>query len=784
MAAEHTGAGEQEQRQEKDGVVFVPRYTASARKIPKTPAAAGQDHGAKLLAASFLWGSNAHHSDTVIVQDVDLGALAAQGSASIGAEFVSHYIARFNAIDTAHPELGSAQPECALEPGFVERLRSKEGVTFSELLFRAIQTIEAASLRAMRRLHGVSYGEIVGGPEPEQATFVWSCCEPEVSRRAAQVGLLGVTELLPDELTWPSAAAQEGFDPALARALKAARRHRPLPPAAILLDAARRRGIPWEKIGGNVIRLGQGRFQHRIWSTVTSRTSRVADRLSQDKVATHRVLDDIGLPVPRQIFVANAREARAAAEEIGYPVVVKPLGGNTGKGVSANLKGRKEIAPAFRRAREVGREVVVESFIEGRDHRLLVVGGQVIAAAIRVPPSVTGDGKRTIGELIDDLNADPLRDNFRRARIKLDHELDRLLDLAGRKLASVLPDGESFQLRSTANVSTGGFTKDVTDALHPDNREMAIRAAEAVGLDVAGVDFLTTDITRSYREVGGGIVEVNSRPGLRPHIWPLEGTPRDVGSAVIETMFPPDSQGRVPVAVVTGAAAQAAGVAARTAALLRFAGKTPAMVSGDEAVGSHAGKDDGGARERIRRRLSDPRLEAMLRVAALGDIAQCGLLIDRCETVAILGALGGAVERRGLEVLRRATRGRVVVAAGAGLPADSLPPPGSAQLLLVAAGKSDDLLKAHLAASGAAVVAESGAEGIAISFVNLPSVAGGGLLTVASLPPEAPLDLVEAELFAAALAFSLGLSPEELRRALSEEPPPSATNAPLSDGKG
>ncbi len=716
-----------------------------------------EDRGVKLLSTSVLRGCNRYDDKDVILQGVDLGALSGQSSNRADSEFPTRYLQLFDNLDPA-------QPEGDLDKSFAARLRSGESLPFDELLFQAILAVERAAARAMRRLQDVGFSRIVAGLETEQVTFVWRSHLPEVSRRAARAGLIGFTEILPDELIWPSMVNEKSFAAALSALLKRARGFRPLPPAAILVDAAERKGIPWETVSGNIIRLGQGRFQQRIWSTVTAKTSRVGDRLAQDKVATHRVLADVGLPVPGQRLVGSVRAARAAAEEIGYPVVVKPLGGNTGKGVSANLKSRGEILAAFNRAREVGGEVIVENFVEGRDHRLLVVDGRLAAAALRVPPSVTGDGVRTIAQLVEALNADPLRDNFRRARIKLDQELNRLLDLSGYDLATVLKKGESFLLRSTANVSTGGFTIDVTEIIHPDNEAMAILAAEAVGLDVAGVDFLTTDIARSYREVGGGIVEVNSRPGLRPHIWPVEGKSRDVGSAVIETMFPPGEQGRVPIALVAGSSTRVAQVAAKAAALLRASGRMTVLSQEPEETGEAPAED---SPQSLPGRLRDHRLEMLVRSDSYAEVLRRGLLLESCEAALALDLEEEDAAGPGLETLLRATRGQVIVDADGAFPETLESWVGSSRLLLVGLAGENALVQRHLEAGGRAVVARKKAKKVMAVFRG-PSLDEGAESDVV-MGVSSAMRWKEAVLwlYALALAHAMGLSVSEIGQLLS-----------------
>src|SRR5690606_29777937 len=262
-----------------------------------------------------------------------------------------------------------------------------------------------------------------------------------------------------------------------------------------------------------------------------------------------------GLPVPRQQLVRDARRAVAAAERLGYPVVVKPLDANHGRGVSINLQDGGAVETAFEKAREHSRTVIVETFISGFDHRMLVIDGKLIAVAKRVPGHVVGDGQNPVEQLVEIANAEPRRGIGNEkvlTRIELDHQALRLRGLAGKTRDSVLAPGEILYLRSTGNLSTGGTAVDMTDVVHPDNREMAIRAASAIGLDVAGIDFITPDISRSYREVGGAICEVNAAPGFRMHVAPTEGTPRDVAGPVMDMLFPPGTPSRIPIVSITG----------------------------------------------------------------------------------------------------------------------------------------------------------------------------------------------------------------------------------------
>ncbi|MFL9937436.1 ATP-grasp domain-containing protein, partial [Paraburkholderia sp. RL18-103-BIB-C] len=297
------------------------------------------------------------------------------------------------------------------------------------------------------------------------------------------------------------------------------------------------------------------RFQKRIKATLTSETRQLAVDIASDKEETNRTLRDAGLPVPRQRKVYRACDAVVSAEQLGYPVVVKPLDCNHGQGVSIKLTTPEQVELAYKRARKYSHAVLVESYIPGSDYRMLVVNDQLAAVARRVPAHVVGDGLHTVQQLVEEANRDPRRgvghENVL-TRIELGDTAQSVLGAAGYDFETVPAPGESVYVCATANLSTGGTSIDVTDQVHPDNREMAVRAVKAIGLDVAGVDFITTDIASSYREVGGAMCEVNASPGLRMHLAPSEGPARDVAGAIVDMLYPSGTPKTIPIASITG----------------------------------------------------------------------------------------------------------------------------------------------------------------------------------------------------------------------------------------
>lgn len=341
---------------------------------------------------------------------------------------------------------------------------------------------------------------------------------------------------------------------ALAAVRGAVSAHEPGVSTKAITEACTRRGIPVQVLSGSLLQLGYGRNQRRLQAAMTDRTGCIGVDIASDKGLTKRILRQAGIPVPFGYEVEREEDAVRALKDIGAAVVVKPYNGNQGKGVTLRLNTAKEVRSAFRVAQSYGEKVIVEEYIKGRHFRILVIGGKAAAAAERIPAHVTGDGKSTVRELIAIANRDPRRgDDHEKAltKIRIDPVVVLTLRQRGLSLQHVPPAGETVYLRDSANLSTGGIARDVTDRIHPDNRELAVYAVKTIGLDIAGVDLVMEDISRSYKEIGGYIIEINAAPGLRMHCAPSFGQGRDVGKMIVDHVMP-FGNGRIPVVSVTG----------------------------------------------------------------------------------------------------------------------------------------------------------------------------------------------------------------------------------------
>jgi cyanophycin synthetase len=331
------------------------------------------------------------------------------------------------------------------------------------------------------------------------------------------------------------------------------------PSTGSIIAEAEARGIPWIRLNKySLCQLGYGANQKRIQATVTSETSSIGVELACDKEDTKYLLEQAEVEVPKGDIIRRERSLEDACDYVGYPLVIKPIDGNHGRGITVDIQNYDEALVAFRHAKDSSRSgaIIVEKFITGEDYRLLVINNKLVAAAIRTPAHVIGDGKSSVQELIDKVNEDPRR-GFGHEKVLTQITVNELtktiIQDAGYTLDSVIKDGERLILKDTANLSTGGTAEDVTDIVHPANIAMAERISKIIDLDICGIDVMTTDITKPLSETGGAVLEVNAGPGFRMHLAPTSGLPRNVAAPVIDKLFPVKGDtGRIPIIAITG----------------------------------------------------------------------------------------------------------------------------------------------------------------------------------------------------------------------------------------
>ncbi|RYD82993.1 MAG: cyanophycin synthetase [Sphingobacteriales bacterium] len=328
------------------------------------------------------------------------------------------------------------------------------------------------------------------------------------------------------------------------------------PSTMSIVNEVVQKGVPY--IGNrrsSYIQFGYGSKQKRINASITSLTPSIAVDIAGDKMETKELLHSFNIPVPIGVTVYDRHDLNAAIEEVGYPIVVKPLDGNQGKGATINATDWTCALKGFLGARKYSKGIIIETFVTGFDYRLLVINKKFVAASLRTPAMVTGDGKSTIQQLINLVNKDPRRGSGHEkvlTKIKVDDMTKRILSDLGLTLSSVLPNEKILYLKDTANLSTGGTATDVTDEIHPDNIFMAEQIAQIVGLDICGIDVMTTDISKPLKETKGAIIEVNAAPGLRMHTNPTYGKARNVGKAIADMLFPEGEEYNIPIVAVTG----------------------------------------------------------------------------------------------------------------------------------------------------------------------------------------------------------------------------------------
>lgn len=714
-------------------------------------------HGVKVRATQVWRGPNIAAYMPVIQVTLDIGAYEQHPSTDFPG-FVERLTSWLPGI-AAH-ECGVGRPG-----GFVERLRS--GTYLAHIVEHI--TLELQNLIGFP----VSFGRARDTGERGVYTVVFAYKEEQSAKAAFETAL---------RLTL-AAMHNEPFDIAgeLDQLHDLADTYRLGPSTGAIVDAARARDIPVLRLTpkDSLVQLGYGVYQKRIQASETSNTRAIAVDMCQNKEMTNRMLRAVGVPVPDGRAVDSADDAWAVAQEIGLPVVVKPEDGNQGKGVSVNLHTEADVRAAYDIARTFRSSVLVERFIIGHDYRLLIVGGALVAAARRDPAQVVGDGQHTVGELVEIVNKDPRRrpgHSSTLTRIRVDEAATLVLDQQGLAVESIPEAGQVVRLRTNCNLSTGGTATDVTDIVHPANARVAQLAAQIFDLDVAGIDMLCADITRPLGEQGGAIVEVNAAPGLRMHIAPASGTPRDVGTPIVEMLYPNGAPSRIPIIAVTGTNGKTtvtrliAHMYATAHWLVGMTCTEGVWIDGEEIMSG-----DCSGPKSAQAVLLHPRVEVAVLETARGGILREGLAFDKCSVGVVTNISADHMGLGGINTLEELARVKQVVVeavrrdGAAVLNADDplvaeMAAATDSDVVYFSTSERQHVVAAHLAEGGRCVVIDDGAivlaEGASrIELVDLERVIFTRAGTIAFQ--------VQNALAATAAAWAAGLNPAMIARALT-----------------
>ena len=724
----------------------------------------------RILNRNVYVGPSQYARFPVIRLELDLGALEQWPTAKLGDGFIDGLLA-------ALP--GLAEHGCSYrEPGgFIRRMREGEGTWLGHVLEHV--AIELQNVAG----EDVTFGKTrsIADDRPGVYSVVYEYAQREEGIAAGELALKLLDSLLPADLrsatdgTFDWEEERDGF-------IRYAQRRALGPSTASLVRAAEERGIPWLRLNEqSLVQLGHGKYQQRIQATVTGRTPHIAVELASDKEETNKILGALGLPVPKQELVQSADAAWRAARRLGGPVVLKPYNGNHGRGITINVSGEDEVRAGFEAAREHSRSVIVETYLAGDDHRLLVVNGELVAATRRTPGHVVGDGTSTVAQLIDVVNSDPRRGVGHEkvlTKLKLDREAELMLERAGYTADSIPKADEVVPLRSTANLSTGGTATDVTDVIHPDNRAMAERAVRAVGLDVGGVDFLSTNIAESYKSIGGGICEVNAAPGFRMHIAPSEGTPRDAAGPVIDMLFPPGTPARVPIAAVTGTNGKTT-TARMLAHIAKMAGFTPGLTTTDGVYidGQRTVEGDMTGPVSAQMVLRDPQIDFAVLETARGGLLRAGMGVSEVDVGAVVNIASDHLGLKGIDTLEQlAEIKRIVVEVARECAVLNADDPNVLKMsaytdakviCYVTMNPSHPLVREHIRAGGRACALEQGVNGHMITLYDKGSHIP--LLWTHLIPATLEgraLHNVQNAMVAAAMAFSMGIKLDAIRHGL------------------
>lgn len=439
------------------------------------------------------------------------------------------------------------------------------------------------------------------------------------------------------------------------------------PSTGSIIEEAERRGIPWIRLNKySLCQLGYGANQKRIQATVTSETSSIGVELACDKEDTKFLLEQAEIPVPKGDIISRESSLEETCRYVGYPLVVKPIDGNHGRGITVNINSYDEALVAFRAAKEVSKKVIIERFITGEDYRLLVINNRLVAAAKRTPAHVIGDGKSTIRELVDKVNEDPRRGyGHEKVLTQIDiNDLTRAIIAAkGYTENSVIPEGEFLVLKDTANLSTGGTSEDVTDIVHPSNIAMGERISKIIDLDICGIDIMTTDISKPLRETKGAVLEVNAGPGFRMHLAPAVGLPRNVAAPVVDKLFPIKGDvGRIPIIAITGTNGKTT-TTRLTAHMAKMHGFRVGYTTTDGVYIKNQLVMEGDCTGPVSAEfvLKDPTVNFAVLECARGGILRAGLGFKNCDIAIVTNVAGDHLGLKGINTIEQLAKVKGVV---------------------------------------------------------------------------------------------------------------------------
>lgn len=438
------------------------------------------------------------------------------------------------------------------------------------------------------------------------------------------------------------------------------------PSTGCIVDEAVKRGIPFIRLNKHsLVQLGYGVNQKRIRATIASTTGNIAVDIACDKEETKNLLEAAEIPVPRGTVIRSEEGLREAVEKFGYPLVIKPIDGNHGKGNTTNITTWEQAIKALEAAKQYGRSVIVEKFITGFDFRILVINYKFICAALRTPAAVTGDGKHTIQWLIDEVNKDPRRGYGHEkvlTQISIDQFTQKMLDERGYTLDTIPARNELVLLKPTANLSTGGTSADVTDEVHPANIFMCERIAKIIGLDICGIDIMASDLRTPVTENGGAILEVNAAPGFRMHIEPSEGLPRNVAEPVVDMLFPKGSAGRIPIIAITGTNGKTT-TTRLTAHIAKSAGKKVGYTTSDGVYIQNQLMMKGDCTGPLSSQfvLKDPTVDFAILECARGGVLKSGLAFQNCEVAVVTNVAADHIGLGGINTVEQMAKVKAVV---------------------------------------------------------------------------------------------------------------------------